>query len=199
MTHENHIKFKCWGPQIGLCWNTDTLAWTVCLWLLPLMKAELSGCNPSMSQSLKMLSGSFQKKLADPEYICNTGVSKNVSDLHNTWGLPHTQWKQQWCSRLFEKNRPGSSDSYPPTYQLRGIANPQCSFQFLNAQRCRVLTKLNLSCRLLSKHHPVLWWQHKTHQTPQTAAPTAFWTQTPESQRNTNGVSRLPAWKPPWG
>lgn len=167
----------------------------------PLWRQSWVAVAESMSQSLKCYLVLSRKSLLIPGLICNTGVSKKCLDLHNTWGLPHTQWKQQWCSWAVWKEEPPPRKFWQLPSHLPAQGNRQSTvlLPILKAQRCRVLTKLNLSCRLLSKHHPVLWWRHKTHQTPQTAAPTAFEPKRPESQRNTNGVSRLPAWKPPWG
>lgn len=134
MTHENHIKFKCWGPQIGLCWNTDTLAcFILSVAAFPLWRQSWVAVAESMSQSLKCYLVLSRKSLLIPGLICNTGVSKNVWICTTLEGYHTHSGNSNDAPGLFEKKhppRPGSSDSYPPTYQLRGIANPQCSFQF---------------------------------------------------------------------
>lgn len=99
----------------------------------PPMEAELSGCSREcMSQSLKSYLVLSRKSLLIPGLICNTGVSKNVWICTTVEGYHSHSGNSNDAPGCFKRSAtpPGSADSYPPTYQCRGITNPQCSFQF---------------------------------------------------------------------
>lgn len=141
--------------------HSHTCLFHVVCGCFPPTKAELSGCSREcMSQSLKYYLVLSRKSLLIPGLLCNTGVSKKCLHLHNTSGLPHTQWKQQWCSWAVLKEAPPPRKFWQLPSHLPAQGNHQSTvlLPILKAHRRRVLTKLNPSCRLLSKHHPILWW-----------------------------------------